>query len=106
MIRRPPRSTLFPYTTLFRSLVLVDVDSFKSINDTYGHPVGDDLLVHLSGILRSSVRADDGLLSRLGGEELAVLLPGPPPGPPGRRAQEGLDAVRSTPLPLPARHPL
>ncbi|WP_448608564.1 diguanylate cyclase [Geodermatophilus sp. URMC 60] len=83
------------------ALVLVDVDSFKSINDTYGHPVGDDVLVHLSGILRRSVRTDDGLLSRLGGDELAVLLPGSPADAAARRAEELLEAVRSTPLPLP-----
>ena len=83
------------------ALVLVDVDSFKSINDTYGHPVGDDVLVHLAGILRSHVRGDDGLLSRLGGDELAVLLPGSPAGVAARRAEELLEAVRSTPLPLP-----
>jgi diguanylate cyclase (GGDEF)-like protein len=83
------------------ALVLVDVDSFKTINDTYGHPVGDDVLVHLAGILRSHVRADDAVLSRLGGDELAVLLPGSPADVAARRAQELLEVVRSTPLPLP-----
>lgn len=83
------------------ALVLVDVDSFKSINDTYGHPVGDDVLVHLAGILRSHVRADDAVLSRLGGDELAVLLPGSSADVAARRAEELLQAVRSTPLRLP-----
>jgi diguanylate cyclase (GGDEF)-like protein len=83
------------------ALVLVDVDSFKSINDTYGHPVGDDVLVHLAGILRSHVRADDAVLSRLGGDELAVLLPGSPADVAARRAEELLQGVRSTPLRLP-----
>ncbi len=83
------------------ALVLVDVDSFKTINDSYGHPVGDDVLVHLAGILRSHVRADDAVLSRLGGDELAVLLPGSPADAAARRAEELLQAVRSTPLPLP-----
>jgi diguanylate cyclase (GGDEF)-like protein len=83
------------------ALVLVDVDSFKSINDTYGHPVGDDVLVHLAGILRSHVRADDAVLSRLGGDELAVLLPGSPADVAARRAEELLQGVRSTPLCLP-----
>ena len=83
------------------ALVLVDVDSFKTINDSYGHPVGDDVLVHLAGILRSHVRAEDAVLSRLGGDELAVLLPGSPAGAAARRAEELLQAVRSTPLPLP-----
>ena len=83
------------------ALVLVDVDSFKTINDTYGHPVGDDVLVHLAGILRSHVRADDAVLSRLGGDELAVLLPGSSADVAARRAEELLEAVRSTPLHLP-----
>jgi diguanylate cyclase (GGDEF)-like protein len=82
------------------ALVLIDVDSFKSINDSHGHPVGDDVLVHLAGILREQVRADDAVLSRLGGDELAVLLPGCTAPVAARRAQELLDAVRDTPLTL------
>jgi diguanylate cyclase (GGDEF)-like protein len=83
------------------ALVLVDVDSFKTINDSYGHPVGDDVLVHLAALLRSHVRADDAVVSRLGGDELAVLLPGSPADVAARRAEELLQAVRSAPLPLP-----
>ena len=82
-------------------LVLIDVDAFKSINDSYGHPVGDDVLVHLAGVLRGSVRADDAVLSRLGGDELAVLLPSCTAEVATRRAEELLDAVRSAPLTLP-----
>jgi len=82
------------------ALVLVDVDSFKSINDQHGHPVGDDALSHIAGVLRTVVRAGDAVLSRMGGDELAVLLPDCPPDVAVRRANEVLDAVRSTPLPL------
>ncbi|MGY1603956.1 GGDEF domain-containing protein [Geodermatophilus sp. SYSU D00815] len=82
-------------------LVLVDVDAFKTINDSYGHPVGDEVLVHLAGVLRGSVRADDAVLSRLGGDELAVLLPGCTPEVAARRAEQLLAAVRSAPLQLP-----
>jgi diguanylate cyclase (GGDEF)-like protein len=81
--------------------VLVDVDSFKSINDQHGHPVGDDALAHIAGVLRAVVRAGDAVLSRMGGDELAVLLPDCPPDVAVRRANEVLDAVRSTPLALP-----
>jgi diguanylate cyclase (GGDEF)-like protein len=83
------------------ALVIVDVDSFKSINDQHGHPVGDDALAHIAGVLRSVVRAGDGVLSRMGGDELAVLLPDCPPDVAVRRATDVLDAVRATPLVLP-----
>jgi diguanylate cyclase (GGDEF)-like protein len=83
------------------ALVLIDVDSFKSINDAHGHPVGDDVLVHLARVLSDQVRVDDAVLSRLGGDELAVLLPHCAPEVAARRGEELLEAVRSRPLPLP-----
>nr|WP_164701786.1 GGDEF domain-containing protein [Modestobacter sp. KNN46-3] len=83
------------------SLVLVDVDSFKTINDEHGHPVGDDALVHIAAVLRSVVRAGDAVLSRMGGDELAVLLPDCPADVAAARATEVLDAVRAAPLALP-----
>jgi diguanylate cyclase (GGDEF)-like protein len=82
------------------ALVLIDVDSFKTINDSHGHPVGDDVLVHLATVLRGRVRAEDAVLSRLGGDELAVLMPGCGRETAVQRAEELLDAVRSTPMTL------
>jgi diguanylate cyclase (GGDEF)-like protein len=82
------------------ALVLVDVDSFKTINDQHGHPVGDDALAHIAGVLRAVVRAGDAVLSRMGGDELAVLLPDCPADVAVRRATEVLDAVRGEPLVL------
>jgi diguanylate cyclase (GGDEF)-like protein len=82
------------------ALVLIDVDSFKSINDSFGHPVGDDVLVHLAGVLRSRVRAEDNVLSRLGGDELAILMPGCGRKVAARRAEALLEAVRSEPMTL------
>ncbi|SDZ15830.1 diguanylate cyclase (GGDEF) domain-containing protein [Geodermatophilus africanus] len=81
------------------ALVLLDVDSFKQINDAHGHPVGDDALVHLSGLVRRQVRAGDAVVGRLGGDELALLLPGCTAEIAGRRAHELLEAVRRSPLP-------
>jgi diguanylate cyclase (GGDEF)-like protein len=82
------------------ALVLIDVDSFKSINDTHGHPVGDDVLVHLAMVLTGRVRAEDAVLSRLGGDEIAVLMPGCNRTVAIHRAQDLLQAVRSTPMVL------
>jgi diguanylate cyclase (GGDEF)-like protein len=93
--------TVKGWTPAGTALVLIDVDSFKAINDSYGHPVGDAALVHLARILREQVRADDAVLSRLGGDELAVLLPGCDAAVAARRAEQLHDVVRSTPLPLP-----
>lgn len=56
------------------SLVMVDLDFFKRINDTYGHPAGDMVLVAVAGALAQSVRKSD-VLARLGGEEFILLLP-------------------------------
>lgn len=56
------------------SLLAVDVDFFKQINDTYGHPAGDEVLRALGRCIREAVRPSD-VLGRLGGEEFAMLLP-------------------------------
>lgn len=55
-------------------MLAIDVDRFKSINDTHGHLVGDDVLRQLGAVLRVSVRRTD-IVGRLGGDELAVLCP-------------------------------
>lgn len=83
------------------ALVLLDVDGFKTINDVHGHPAGDEVLVHLAAVLRDQVRSDDAVVFRLGGDELAVLLPGCTAETAARRAEGLLDAVRVSPIPLP-----
>ena len=56
------------------SVLMMDVDSFKTFNDNYGHPQGDQLLKTVAGILQQSVRNVD-FVGRYGGEEFMVLLP-------------------------------
>lgn len=55
------------------SLLFLDLDQFKVINDTCGHPAGDEMLKQLAGVLQRSVRAND-QLARLGGDEFCILL--------------------------------
>jgi diguanylate cyclase (GGDEF)-like protein len=54
-------------------LILLDIDHFKSINDRYGHDMGDQVLVMVAAALQAHTRADD-LAGRIGGEEFAVLI--------------------------------
>jgi diguanylate cyclase (GGDEF)-like protein len=58
------------------ALLALDLDHFKSVNDTYGHPTGDALLQIVADRLRSSLRATD-IIGRLGGDEFAIVLAGP-----------------------------
>ncbi|HJP13604.1 MAG: GGDEF domain-containing protein [Nitrospinota bacterium] len=58
--------------------VILDIDKFKNINDTYGHPAGDDVLRELAQILREQTRTLDHVF-RFGGEEFGVVLPHTPP---------------------------
>jgi diguanylate cyclase (GGDEF)-like protein len=57
------------------SVIVADLDYFKKINDTYGHPVGDTVLINVAKRLRSCIRAQEAL-GRYGGEEFLIILPG------------------------------
>ncbi len=92
------------------SLVLIDVDGLKSINDGYGHLAGDAALRALAGIVQRESRGGD-LVARYGGDEFAVILPGLERGDAARYVERLLRALRGAsfephpggrPLPLPS----
>ncbi|REC95619.1 sensor domain-containing diguanylate cyclase [Kushneria indalinina] len=63
-----------------RTVILLDIDHFKQINDQLGHPTGDDYLKRVAHRLQALVTANGGLLARFGGEEFIACLPGVTPG--------------------------
>jgi len=60
------------HTTL--TVVMIDIDHFKSVNDTYGHPVGDQVIRGLAWLLKGRLRSSD-MIGRYGGEEFLIALP-------------------------------
>jgi two-component system cell cycle response regulator len=56
------------------TLIMIDIDNFKAVNDAYGHPTGDEILQELAQVVRKAVREVD-LVARYGGDEFAVVLP-------------------------------
>ena len=73
--RRSLNSAMATGDTSHSALVMLDLDHFKHVNDTLGHPAGDAALKHLAKLLRSALRGGD-VAARIGGEEFAVWLPG------------------------------
>ena len=57
------------------TLIMMDVDGFKQINDTYGHFYGDGVLIHVSQILKASCKNTNAFLARYGGDEFCIVLP-------------------------------
>ena len=56
------------------SLIIIDIDHFKHVNDTFGHQMGDDVLIKVAEILQKSIRKID-ILGRFGGEEFLIVCP-------------------------------
>jgi diguanylate cyclase (GGDEF)-like protein len=75
------------------SLLVIDIDLFKLVNDTYGHLQGDRVLVEIAELLRQNLRSDD-LAARYAGDELVALLPNTPAGRAREVAERLCSAVR------------
>ncbi|MFD0481592.1 diguanylate cyclase [Kineococcus sp. GCM10028916] len=82
------------------ALVVIDLDRFKAVNDTFGHLGGDAALAHVANLLTDCCRDGD-VVARMGGDELAVLMLDCTAETAARRAQAFVDVVRRTPLQLP-----
>jgi len=59
------------------SVIMIDLDDFKNINDTYGHAIGDEVIIRCAKVLKETVRTSD-ILARYGGEEFLMLIPNTP----------------------------
>lgn len=57
------------------TFIMIDIDNFKSVNDTFGHQVGDDIIIQVAELINANIRGAD-VGARWGGEELAIYLPG------------------------------
>jgi len=80
------------------SLIFIDIDHFKNVNDDYGHLVGDNILVRVTKIIKEQVRECDELC-RYGGEEFVILLPESNVDHAELLAQRILNAIRNTDMP-------
>jgi diguanylate cyclase (GGDEF)-like protein len=74
------------------TLMLFDIDKFKSVNDTYGHPAGDYVLREIAKVIRDKLIRGNDFFARAGGEEFALLLLGSPP----KQAEEIGERIRAT----------
>ncbi len=85
------------------SLILFDLDFFKSVNDKYGHPVGDELLKHIGKILQSAARRGD-VVARIGGEEFVFFLPNTTAPAAAAIAERVRDTISRTSLTTEGKH--
>jgi diguanylate cyclase (GGDEF)-like protein len=87
------------------SLIMVDLDHFKTVNDTHGHPAGDAVLKRVAALLRTVIRPGD-TAYRFGGEEFCVLLPDTDEGRATDVAERLRGAIESTPIDIGGAEPL
>ncbi len=87
------------------SLLILDIDKFKQINDSHGHPVGDQVIVLLADLLRKNSREED-LIARFGGEEFVILLPKAGQDVAERLAETLRSTVQNSPVSLRDAEPL
>jgi two-component system, cell cycle response regulator len=87
------------------TVLMLDLDRFKQINDHYGHQVGDAVLIELAGRMRTEVREVD-TVARYGGEEFVVVLPETDATGAARAAERLGTAIRSSRFCADSRHPL
>jgi len=76
-------------------VLMLDLDNFKSLNDTYGHAAGDEVLIAFTKLIEDCIRGSD-VFARLGGEEFALLLPDAPEAATRRIAQRIIDRTEQT----------
>jgi diguanylate cyclase (GGDEF)-like protein/PAS domain S-box-containing protein len=84
------------------SILMVDIDHFKKVNDTHGHEAGDMALQQVAAALKSSLRETD-ILGRMGGEEFAILLPNTQSTEAGLLAERICKSVGDTPFEIPGK---
>ncbi|MBF8290629.1 MAG: Diguanylate cyclase [Chloroflexi bacterium] len=87
------------------SLLMLDVDDFKLVNDTFGHQFGDRCLVHLAEVVRSTLRTSD-VPARYGGDEFAVVLPEADEAAAAAVAERIMDELARSPLQADGRGPV
>jgi diguanylate cyclase len=85
------------------SAILLDLDQFKQVNDTYGHAIGDHALIEITRVLQESLRQGE-IIGRYGGDEFAIILPGSTYEHAGQIAERILEKLKSQPVPTKKGH--
>jgi diguanylate cyclase (GGDEF)-like protein len=80
------------------SIIMVDIDHFKKVNDTFGHAGGDKVLREIASLLKNSVRRQDDTVARYGGEEFVLVLPGAPLEATSTIAERIRQTIANTPI--------